>query len=69
MTTRKLIPLGVVTAVLWVVPSIGTQGMGTIDAHVVHADATLFDAVPTHRIAARELLLRADAEVEAAGGM
>ena len=66
---RNLLLLGGATAVLWIVPSIGTQGMGTIGARVAHADATLFDSVPTQRSAARVVLVRADAAAEAAMGL
>ncbi len=54
------------TMLLWFVPSIGTQGMGTIGARVAHADAALFDADAPHRVAARALLARADRTVEVA---
>lgn len=56
-------------AVLWVVPSIGTQGMGTIGQRFSHADRTLVEAqVPTPADPARTAaaLRRADAQVEAA---
>jgi len=52
-------------AVLWVVPSIGTQGMGTIGQRFSHADRALVeDSVSGARL--RYLLRAADAEVEAA---
>jgi hypothetical protein len=68
MTTRSFLWLAGATALLWVVPSIGTQGMGTIGARVAHSDAMLFDAVPAQRAAARVILARADDGVEAALG-
>ena len=60
-------------AVLWVVPSIGTQGMGTIGQRFSHADRTLLeypddanvgDAVQVAEV--RRTLRRADVEVEQA---
>ena len=66
---RNIFLFGGATAVLWVVPSIGTQGMGTIGARVAHADATLFDAAPARRTMARAELARADATAEAAIGL
>jgi hypothetical protein len=69
MTARNILLLGGATAVLWVVPSIGTQGMGTIGASVAHPDATLFDSVPARRAEARAMLSQADDGVEAAIGL
>lgn len=54
------------TMLLWFVPSIGTQGMGTIGARVAHTDASLFDIDPPHRAAAQGLLVRADRAAEIA---
>ena len=53
-------------AVLWVMPSIGTQGMGTIGQRFAHADRAL--ATSRSDAAMRTDLRRADAEVEAALG-
>lgn len=67
MTVRAL-PLMTVlglAAVLWVVPSIGTQGMGTIGQRFAHADRALVEA-GNDAAALRPALLAADAEVEAA---
>ena len=64
MTLRLRIALPALTALLWFVPSVGTQGMGTIGQRVVHPDAALVDPVPTDP-GARELA-SADARVEAA---
>ena len=50
--------------VLWVVPSIGTQGMGTIGQRYSHADRGLI--VEAEVGARRDALRRADAAVEAA---
>lgn len=69
MTMRTLLLLGGATAVLWVVPSFGTQGMGTIGAHIAHVDAMLFDAVPAERTAARAMLAHTDGGVETAIGL
>ena len=66
VTKRGVLLLGATTAVLWIVPSLGTQGMGTIGARVAHPDAILFDTVPAQRDAARAALTRADDDVEAA---
>ena len=68
MTVQRLLALGGMTAVLWVIPSIGTQGMGTIGRRVVHPDAVLFDTDAAQRQAARETIRRADAVVETATG-
>lgn len=52
-------------AVLWVVPSMGTQGMGTIGQRFGHADRALIES-GSDAAALRPALLAADAEVEAA---
>ncbi len=69
MTSRSLFLLTGTAAVLWVVPSVGTQGMGTIGARVIHPDADLVDTLPTARPAARATLTRADEVAEAAIGL
>lgn len=51
-------------AVLWVVPSIGTQGMGTIGQRFAHADRGL--ATDRSNAATRLALSRADTAVETA---
>ena len=51
-------------AVLWVVPSIGTQGMGTIGQRFAHADRAL--ATDRSDTVVRTDLRRADVAVEAA---
>ncbi len=56
-------------AILWVVPSIGTQGMGTVGARFVHPDAVLIDTVPLARSQARDALIRADSVAESALGL
>lgn len=56
------------TALLWFVPSIGTQGMGAIGQPFAHPDAVLVDTAPADRPAARTLLRRADVRIEAALG-
>jgi len=51
-------------AVLWVVPSIGTQGMGTIGQRFSHADRALLEnSMSDSRLP--QALRAADAEVEA----
>ena len=54
------------TMLLWFVPSIGKQGMGTIGARVAHADGALFDTDPPHRAEAQGLLVTADRAAEIA---
>jgi hypothetical protein len=68
MTAPSYLLLGATTMILWVVPSLGTQGMGTIGRRVVHPDAVLLDADPVQRAAARGILTHADAVAEAALG-
>lgn len=67
MTVRALPVMTVLglAAVLWVVPSIGTQGMGTIGQRFSHADRALIET-SAEGDAVRTTLLGADAEVEAA---
>ncbi len=66
MTPRSLAFLAGATVTLWVVPSIGTQGMGTIGARVAHPDAVLFDTVPARRPQAWTALSLADHVAETA---
>ncbi len=66
MTLRLPFLLIGTTMLLWFVPSIGTQGMGTIGARVAHADAALFDTDPPHRAEAQGLLVIADHAAETA---
>ena len=58
----KVIATASLAATLWVVPSVGTQGQGTLGDRFVHADHGLVrdDA------AGRRLLVRADHQVVAA---
>lgn len=51
-----------VAAALWVVPSVGTRGQGTLGDRFVHADRS----VVGNGAAARATLMRADAAVAAA---
>ena len=65
MAKRQLPPFAVLalTATLWIVPSIGSQGMGTIGERFAHVDRTLVEggaALPEVRRALRA----ADAQVE-----
>jgi len=64
MTGRSITLLAGMTVVLWIVPSIGTQGMGTIGARFTHPDAMLIDTVPAARADARRALLVADGVAE-----
>ena len=66
---RSVFLLAGASLVLWVVPSIGTQGMGTIGQRIAHTDAALFDANPTVRTASAAALARADAAAEGATGL
>ncbi len=66
MNGRSIALLAGVTVVLWIVPSIGTQGMGTIGARFNHPDAMLIDTVPTARADARHVLIVADGVAETA---
>ncbi len=68
MVSRSRILLAALTAVVWVIPSIGTQGMGTLGQRVVHPDARLLDADGMSRDASRGALAKADAVVEGALG-
>ncbi len=68
MTAPSYLFLGATTMILWVVPSLGTQGMGTIGRRVVHPDAVLLDADPGQRATVRGDLSRADAVAETALG-
>jgi len=58
-------------AVLWIVPSVGTQGMGTIGQGFTHPDSALIDpdaGTAAARDAVRDRLQGADAAAEAALG-
>lgn len=66
MSRRSIPVLAVLTlaATLWVVPSIGSQGMGTIGERYDHADRELFRAAAP-AVGAHKILNRADSQVEA----
>ena len=66
MSFRSPTFLAAATVVLWFVPSIGTQGMGTIGQPVAHPDASLFDTSASDRAAARAMLDQADHIAEVA---
>ena len=67
---RRSLPLLAASAiVLWIVPSIGTQGMGTIGRRIVHTDAALFDTNPARRAASSSLLVAADTVTETAADL
>lgn len=59
---REFVLIAVIAAALWVVPSLGTQGMGTIGKRFSHPDR---DLVETAAQPAQPLLQRADTVVEA----
>ena len=71
---RRIFPSFVIAGlalVLWVVPSVGTQGMGTIGQRFGHPDSILVDGpTPTGRSRGitRDTLQAADAAIEAALG-
>lgn len=67
MSKRLLPPLVIVAlaATLWVVPSIGSQGMGTIGERSWHADRSLIEG-GSDAVAITAKLRSADARVEAA---
>jgi hypothetical protein len=67
MSKRLLPPLAIVAlaATLWVVPSIGSQGMGTLGERVWHADRSLIDR-DGDAVAITAKLRSVDARVEAA---
>ena len=60
-----ILAIAALAATLWVVPSMGSQGMGTIGERFGHADRSLVDgAAGPDRVSAA--LRAADAHVEAA---
>lgn len=65
-----LLTLGL-AAVMWIVPSVGTQGMGTIGQGFTHADSAVIDSeadTVVARDAVRSRLQRADTATETALG-
>ena len=63
--TLPLLATIALAAVLWVVPSIGSRGMGTTGEPFAHADRSLVEA-GVSRDEVRARLRDADARVEAA---
>ncbi len=63
MKYRYPLSLAAATGLLWIIPSVGTQGMGTIGQRVAHPDAFLFG--PS---VGRAPLARADHTAESALG-
>jgi hypothetical protein len=59
MTSRvfELVTIAVLATALWIVPSVGTRGQGTLGDRFVHADRGLVAS----DAAGRDSLLRADA--------
>ena len=57
-------------AILWIVPTVGTQGMGTIGQRFSHPDAALADGRSRDATSpmVRATLLQADKKVEVALG-
>lgn len=71
MTSRALqiTASAVLAAALWIVPSVGTRGQGTLGDRFVHPDRTLVAGSAPGAIAAeRALLLQADDVVAKAVG-
>ena len=62
---RNILWTVAIAAALWVVPSLGTQGMGTIGHRFSHPDSRLYTR-DTLADEASDKLKRADAVVEAA---
>ncbi len=62
MVQGTSLTLAMLTAALWIVPSVGTKGMGTLNQRVVHPDARLVD----DGSASRGTLARLDSLVEGA---
>jgi hypothetical protein len=73
MTSRvlQLAATAVLAAALWVVPSVGTRGQGTLGDRFVHPDRSLLTAVsPAETARERAALTKADAMVaRAVGGL
>ncbi len=66
-----MIVLVALAALLWIVPSVGTQGMGTIGHGFTHADSDLIDPAADDAVArdaVRNRLQHADTAVEVALG-
>jgi hypothetical protein len=66
MTSRvlQITVSAVMAATLWIVPSVGTRGQGTLGDRFVHPDRALVAAsAPASDVAGRALLTRADALV------
>ena len=61
MTSRayQLVATAALAAALWVVPSVGTRGQGTLGDRFVHVDRDIVTPAP----ADRDVLRRADAAV------
>lgn len=60
-----------IAAVMWTVPSVGTQGMGTIGQRFIHPDSVLVDPdadTDSARQSARIVLQAADSATETALG-
>lgn len=67
MSLSSLSFAAALTAVLWMVPSVGTQGMGTIGQRLAHPDARLLDGADD--LTSGDGLARADRAVESALGL
>lgn len=64
--TNRLISYGatgLAALALWIVPSVGTRGQGTLGDRFVHADRAVVNAAAEPDAAARAALARADAVV------
>ncbi len=64
--TKRLISYGatgIAALALWIVPSVGTRGQGTLGDRFVHADSAVMAAGAEPDGAVRTVLARADAVV------
>jgi len=68
----KLVVITAFSLALWVMPSVGTQGMGTIGQRFTHPDRYFFDSTKNNddagRRGTRYVLQDADRSVETALG-
>jgi hypothetical protein len=63
---RSILTIAVIAAALWVVPSFGTRGMGTIGQRFSHPDSELIAPTSKDSIATAARLQNADRAVRAA---
>jgi hypothetical protein len=63
---RNILIIAAIAVALWVVPSFGTRGMGTIGARFNHPDSELVAPAAGHAVATAAQLQHADDLVRAA---